>query len=224
MRSVIIVAGGKGLRMGTETPKQFLLLETIPVLMYSLKAFHVADPSSEIILVLPEDHIDTWKKLVEKYNFAIPHKTVPGGETRFDSVKNGLKVIPGDGFVAVHDGVRPLIDPLDIKRLFDFAEKEGNAVPVIPVNETLRHIKDNDNEIVDRSQFMIIQTPQIFPADRLKKAYETEYHPRFTDDASVYEAADNKVFITRGNPANIKITRMDDLLIAQALLRLPFQE
>ena len=132
--------------------------------------------------------------------------------------------VPTHGFVAIHDGARPLIDPVDIKRLFIVAEIEGNAVPVIPLTESLRQVKDTQSEIVNRTKYRLVQTPQIFPAEKLKKAYETGYDPCFTDDASVFEAAGNNVHITEGNPRNIKITRPDDLLIAQALLRRPFQE
>lgn len=224
MRSVLIVAGGKGLRMGKETPKQFLLLSGVPVLMYTVRSFYEADPDAQIIVVLPEDHFDNWYELQRTHNFRIPHKTVAGGETRFHSVKNGLAEVPAHGFVAIHDGARPLIDPVDIKRLFIVAEIEGNAVPVIPLTESLRQVKDTQSEIVNRTKYRLVQTPQIFPAEKLKKAYETGYDPGFTDDASVYEAAGFSVHITEGNPRNIKITRPDDLLIAQALLRRPFQE
>jgi len=216
----IIVAGGRGTRMGTEIPKQFLLLGDQPVLMYSIRAFRTALPGIPIILALPEDQHKNWMELCQEYHFAEPHTLVAGGETRFQSVKNCLDTIPGSGFVAIHDGVRPLILPETIRHLFDEAAIHSNAIPVISPMDSLRWKSEKENHILDRNYVKIIQTPQVFELNKLKAAYVQSYEEAFTDDASVWENAGNAVHLAPGQETNIKITKPMDLMIAQSLLRL----
>jgi 2-C-methyl-D-erythritol 4-phosphate cytidylyltransferase len=214
----IIVAGGKGTRMKSSVPKQFMLLAGKPVLMYSIESFFKAIPEIEIIVVLPEKEILSWKKLCKKYSFRIPFKVVEGGKTRFHSVKNGLNEIKDKGIVAVHDGVRPLASVPLIKDCFKEAKKNGNAVPAIAVNESLRKIKGKRNRIADRNSIVVIQTPQCFHAAILKQAYDVSYSNVFTDDASVIEQYKGKIHLIPGEKKNIKITTEEDLLFAEALL------
>ncbi len=217
-RSVIIVAGGSGKRMNSDVPKQFLLLNGKPILFYSLEAFHHFNPNIHIVLVLPESNFDLWKSLCKEYNFPIKHVLAKGGKTRFNSVKSGLKQIPHTELIAIHDGARPLISKENISVLFEDAEKYGNSVPSIPINESVRIFQEDENEIMDRSIICIIQTPQIFKSEDLKKAYQQSYEVRFTDDASVVETLGLKIHLSKGDPKNIKITRSPDLKIAEVLL------
>lgn len=215
--SVIIVAGGSGKRMASEIPKQFLLLDNKPILFYSLEAFHAFNPSIHIVLVLPESNIKLWKSLCKEYDFYIKHEIVKGGKTRFGSVKNGLEKIQ-DGWVAIHDGARPIISKENISALFMDAQTYGNAVPTTPINESVRIFADDENEIMDRSILCIIQTPQIFKSADLKRAYKQIFEDRFTDDASVVETLGVKIHLSKGDSKNIKITQAADLKIAAALL------
>ncbi len=215
-KTVIIVAGGSGSRMKTDIPKQFIIIKGKPVLMHTMIAFFNYDNSIEIVLVLPEQHIEYWESLVEKHNFAIPHKIVKGGEERFYSVKNALDIIDSD-LVAIHDAVRPFVTYDVISEAFSTAELKGNAIPVIPVNESVRQIVKDKNIAIERDNIMLIQTPQCFHTDIIKKAYEAPYKPEFTDDASVLEATGVKINLTTGNEHNIKITRPVDLLISEAI-------
>jgi 2-C-methyl-D-erythritol 4-phosphate cytidylyltransferase len=217
-QSVIIVAGGSGNRMNTEIPKQFLLLNNKPVLFYSLEAFYVYNPKIQIIVVLPESFVQLWNSLCKEFHFPIKHKIAIGGKTRFDSVKNGLQKVTNGGFVAIHDGARPLIDKNIINYLFEEVKKYGNAIPVIFINESVRKICDTENKIADRSKLRLVQTPQIFKTEDIHKAYQQEYQEYFTDDASVIETLGIKIHLSKGNSKNIKITQTDDLKIAQALL------
>jgi len=214
----IIVAGGKGMRMKSAVPKQFMLLAGKPVLMYSIENFFKAIPKMEIIVVLPAKEMATWAKLCNKYSFTIPHKAVQGGKTRFHSVKNGLNEITEDGVVAVHDGVRPLASVHLIKECFKEAIKKGNAVPCLPLNESLRKIKGKRNKVTDRNSIVAIQTPQCFESKILKKAYEVKYKEGFTDDASVVELYGKKIHLIEGGRENIKITTKFDLHFAESLL------
>jgi len=217
--SVIIVAGGSGKRFGSTTPKQFLNLNGKPVLMHALEVFFRYNPSIQIILVLPEAHVNTWNYLVEQHKFAVQHTLVLGGAERFNSVKNGLSVANGD-LIAVHDGVRPLAHCKTIEHCFAAAQEYGAAVPVIPIVETLRQLTAESSETVSRDSFRAVQTPQCFRAPLLREAYSQEYTPAFTDDASVVELAGHMIKLVEGNSENIKITNPVDLAIAEALLKM----
>ncbi|WP_298575047.1 2-C-methyl-D-erythritol 4-phosphate cytidylyltransferase [uncultured Porphyromonas sp.] len=218
-RYAIIVAGGRGLRMGEELPKQFLPLCGKPVLMRTLELFE--GEVNRIILVLPEDHIPFWQELCERYHFTLPHTVALGGETRFHSVRSGLSHLPQAGLVAVHDGVRPLVSSALIRRSFEEAERSGAALPACPVTDSLRLRQDEGkSEAVDRSRYVAVQTPQTFDLGRLQRAYEQAYSPLFTDDASVYEAASlGSITLVAGEETNIKLTTPRDLLLAELLLR-----
>ena len=216
---VIIVAGGKGLRMGGELPKQFIPVEGRPVLMHTLDAFHSCDSSIEIILVLPRDHQPYWQELCREYQFAVPHRIADGGATRFHSVQNGLALVDvPEALVAVHDGVRPFVAHEVINRCYQDAEQYGAVVPVIPVVETVRHLLPEGSKTVSRDDYRLVQTPQTFRASLLRRAYEQPYRETFTDDASVVEALDNVVHLVEGNRENIKLTTPFDLVVARALL------
>lgn len=219
-KNVIIVAGGKGLRMGNDLPKQFIPIGGKPVLMRTIEAFYRFDRDINIILVLPVSHQDYWKSLCEEYNFTIEHAIANGGETRFHSVKNGL-VLVADGLVGVQDGVRPFGSVEMIKRCFDAAEEEYPAViPVIDSTDSLREVVDEDkSRIVDRSKIRLVQTPQVFDVNVLKKAYETDFKETFTDDASVVEAMGVHVHLVKGEVTNIKITTPLDLKIGEVIVR-----
>ncbi|MDH5367655.1 MAG: 2-C-methyl-D-erythritol 4-phosphate cytidylyltransferase [Cyclobacteriaceae bacterium] len=214
----VIVAGGKGTRMGSDTPKQYLLLNGLPILMHTLKRFKTFDSSIELILVIPEDDHNLWKTLCEKYNFTIEHQIVSGGSSRFQSVKNGLSNINHDGYVAIHDGVRPLVDNSIISQSFEIAQQFNTAITAISLKDSIREIDKGKNIARDRSNFKSIQTPQTFQVDLIKKAYETEELPHFTDDASVAEHDGNKIHLIQGSYKNIKITTSEDLKIAEVLL------
>jgi 2-C-methyl-D-erythritol 4-phosphate cytidylyltransferase len=216
----IVVAGGKGLRMQTDIPKQFIELQGKPVLMRTLEVFHQYNSSIRLILVLPSVQINFWKELCAKYSFNIPHQIVSGGQTRYDSVKNGLAAIQGTALVAVHDGVRPFVNIQTITRCFHEAEKYGSAIPVMDLEESIRHITETGSQSVDRKAYRLVQTPQVFKSDMLKKAYEQDYSPLFTDDASVVEAMGVKIKLVDGNRENIKITTAFDLKIAETILNL----
>ncbi len=218
MKAAIIVAGGSGTRMNSPNPKQFLLLKDIPVLMYSLTAFFQFDASIRILLALPENLFSDWKKLQKKYRLTIPHELIPGGDTRFHSVFNCLQQLDGEGLVAIHDGARPLISLKLIHRLFSMAENEGNAIPVIPINESIRELAGSSNQPANRSLFRIVQTPQVFRTSLIQQAYTQPYQPGFTDDATVFESLGNQIHLVEGDPANLKITYPADLLMAEALL------
>ena len=218
-RYAIIVAGGRGLRMGGELPKQFLPLSGKPVLMRTLELFE--GEVSRIILVLPEDHIPFWEELCQKCHFTLAHTVALGGETRFHSVRSGLSHLPQEGLVAIHDGVRPLASHELIHRSFEEAERSGATLPACPVTDSLRLRQDEGkSEAVDRSCYVAVQTPQTFDLGQLQQAYEQAYSPLFTDDASVYEAASlGSITLIDGEETNIKLTTPRDLLLAELLLR-----
>lgn len=216
-RYVIIVAGGKGLRMGGDIPKQFVEIKGLPVLMHTINRFHSFDSSIDIIVALPVDQQDYWKELCSKYKFEIPHTIVDGGDTRFHSVKNGLDQVSGEGVVAVHDGVRPFVYDEVLERCFSMAQEKEAVVPVIDVFETIRHIADGMSNTVPRDEYKLVQTPQVFLTSLLKKAYSQPYIPSFTDDASVVEAMGHKVTLVEGNRENIKLTTPFDLKLAELL-------
>ena len=216
---VIIVAGGSGSRIGTEIPKQFLELAGKPVLMHTIQVFYNYDPDCELILVLPEKQWEFWNGLCLKHSFSLAHQVVSGGETRFDSVQNGLKQIQKEGIVFIHDGVRPLVSPETLGRCFESALKSGNAIPVLPVTESLRKLDGEQTISVDRNLYFNVQTPQTFRTEQILEAFRQNYDPSFTDDASVVEKAGFSISLVEGNPENIKITAPTDLIIVEALLR-----
>jgi len=214
----IIVAGGMGERMKSEIPKQFLVIGQHPILMHSISAFYEFDKYIEIIIVLPEDQITYWQQLCSEHSFNIKHKIVKSGETRFHSVKNAIELVEDEGIVAVHDGVRPLVSQNTIKRCFDTVTKLGNAIPFINIPDSIREVENNRNKPVDRLKYKLIQTPQVFFTKVIKKAYQQEYIPEFTDDASVVETLGESINLVEGNRENIKITSQVDILIADTLI------
>jgi len=222
LKYAIIVAGGKGERMGAKIPKQFLELADKPILMHTLEKFKKADPTIEIILALPENQIDYWEELFHKYQLPkIRHQIVKGGQTRFHSVQNALKLVKEGSVVAIHDGVRPLVSVGTINNCFAAAEKNGNAIPVVDVVDSLRHYSTHGktNEAVSRSCYKIVQTPQCFTAELILKAYQQEFDELFTDDATVVEKLGETIHLVAGNRDNIKITTKEDLLIAETFIK-----
>ncbi len=214
----LIVAGGAGLRMGAEVPKQFLELSGKPILMRTIERFVSYDSSVYVIVVLPSDQFERWQQLCRQHDFSIRHELVAGGNSRFQSVKNGLDQIPDDGLVFIHDGVRPLVSEQTIKRCENMAAVTGNALPVMPVLESLRQLDGSVSKHVDRSRFRLVQTPQTFQNKLIKQAYCQPESDLFTDDASVCEAFGVEIHLVDGNPENIKVTHPIDLLIAETLL------
>jgi 2-C-methyl-D-erythritol 4-phosphate cytidylyltransferase len=219
-RIAIIVAGGIGTRMGSGTPKQFLLLQDEPILMHTIRLFQSIPSISEIIVVLPEPHIAEWVDLCKKHLFTVKHSVVAGGETRFQSVSNGLaQVTDNNAMIAIHDGVRPLVSIDVIENCFTAAALYGNAIPAIKPVESVR-IMDNSNSYpIDREKVILVQTPQVFKATIIKKCYQTHWQPSFTDDASVAEFSGEKIHLVDGNRENIKITTPQDIAIAEMLMQ-----
>ncbi|MDP4237920.1 MAG: 2-C-methyl-D-erythritol 4-phosphate cytidylyltransferase [Bacteroidota bacterium] len=215
----IIVAGGKGVRMQTDIPKQFIEIQGKPILMHTLEAFQRYDAFIQLILVLPVDQINAWQELCKRHSFSVQHQIVAGGDNRFHSVKNGLEVIPANALVAVHDGVRPLVSTETIARCFEEAEKYGTAIPVIDPVDSIRQITANGSQSVDRTLYKLVQTPQVFDGEMLKKAYGQNFSPLFTDDASVVEALGEEIKLVKGNRENIKITTGFDLELAEILIK-----
>ena len=218
---IIIVAGGKGVRTGWDLPKQFMVLNGKPVLMHTITAFYDYDPAIKIILVLPEDYISHWSRLCTEYRFNIQCQIVTGGSTRFQSVRKGLEKVERGAVVGVHDGVRPLINRQLIAKLYETAEAQQGAYPVVPPVDSIREIQsDGESHSLDRSKFRLVQTPQVFSSDILIDAYEQEYNDCFTDDVSVVEAAQTiRPVMVEGCSENIKITTQADLMIAETLIK-----
>ncbi len=218
MDYIIIVAGGKGLRMGSEIPKQFLPIGGKPVLMRTLERFREYSKELQMILVLPKAQQDYWHQLCEGYHFNVEYMLADGGETRFHSVQNGLALVPNDseGVVGVHDGVRPFPSVDVIRNCYETARSVKAAIPVVPVVETLRHITKGTKP---RGEYRLVQTPQCFDIQLLKAANKQPYNDGFTDDASVVEAFGFDVTLVEGNRENIKITTPFDMTIAEALLQ-----
>ncbi len=217
----IIVAGGKGSRMNSTTnalPKQFIEIGGKPILMHTIERFYQADKEIIIILVLPKEQIHYWQELQLKHQFEVPISVTSGGESRFHSVKNGLKLIESEGLVAVHDGVRPFVSITTILKGFELAQKTKAAIPVLEMVDSIRQIKGDKNQAVNRSEYRLVQTPQIFEIELLQKAYLQDFASTFTDDASVVEAIGHSVSLYEGNRENIKITTPFDLKLAEVLL------
>ena len=220
MRTIaIIVAGGSGTRFGAELPKQFLELGGKPVLMRTISAFRGG--FSDVIVTLPEGQMALWRELCERYGFAVPHRVVAGGETRWHSVKNALDSIgdiSGVDIIAVHDGVRPLVTAEVIGRTVEAARRDGAAIPVVMLNDSVRQVEKGASHALDRSTLRAVQTPQVFDARVLMAAYGQPFESTFTDDASVVECAGHSVTLVEGDPQNLKITRPMDLALAEYLL------
>ena len=215
---IIIVAGGSGSRMGSATPKQFLELLGLPILMHTLKKFQQSIADGEIILALPEKEQSTWESLCEKHQFDVPHQIVNGGESRFHSVQNALQKVKEKSIVAIHDGVRPLVSETVINNCIQSAEKFGAAIPTLPMQDSIRKISDNGSQIADRNQYVLVQTPQCFQSEVILKTYQQEYQNSFTDDASVVEQLGHNIYLVEGNKENIKITTLEDLKMAEVLV------
>ena len=224
MNHTIIVAGGKGLRMGGDIPKQFIPVNGMPVLMHTIRRFREFDPQMHIVLVLPKDHQDYWRQLCGEYHFTDRHDIADGGSTRFHSSQNGIMALaeaPDTDIVAIHDGVRPLVSVETIDRCFKAAAESGAAIPVLPVIDTLRYVGHADENGVNteqghnvlRSDYRVVQTPQTFRLALLRRAFTQPFSERFTDDASVVEALGEKVTMVDGNRENIKITTPYDLKV-----------
>ena len=220
MDYIIIVAGGKGLRMGSDIPKQFLPIGGKPVLMRTLERFRAYDAALQIILVLPEAQQDYWRELCEQYHFEVEYQLANGGQTRFHSVQNGLALVPDDaeGVVGVHDGVRPFPSIEVIRNCYATAREKKAVIPVIPVVETVRHLEGEKSITVPRGEYRLVQTPQTFDIQLLKAANRQPYNDGFTDDASLVESYGHEITLVEGNRENIKITTPYDLKIAEVLI------
>lgn len=205
--------------MGAGVPKQFLELAGKPILMHTLERFRSYDQSIKITLVLPEDQFEYWQNLCREFGFGLRHELVAGGSSRFQSVRNGLMSLPGDGLVFIHDGVRPLVSDQTLANCEKSTCENGNALPVMPVVESLREVSGQGSQHADRSRFRLVQTPQTFMLAQIKAAFEQPESPLFTDDASVAEAFGQHIYLVDGNVENIKITQPTDLLIAALLLK-----
>lgn len=220
MDYVIIVAGGKGLRMGSEIPKQFLPINGKPILMHTIERFRAYSDQLQIILVLPHEQQEYWSNLCQQHHFTVEHVVVDGGETRFHSSQNGLAAIPltADGVAGIHDGVRPFVSVEVIDRCYETAREEYACIPVLPVTDTLRFINDaGQGRNVLRSDYRIVQTPQTFDIGLLRRAFNQPYKESFTDDASVVESLGCSVTMVEGNRENIKVTTPFDLTIAECI-------
>ena len=220
-KAIIIVAGGSGSRMHSETPKQFLKLNGVPVLLHTIQQFISYDSTIQIILVLPISHIHLWEELAMEYPLNHVIDVVEGGETRYQSVQNGMKILENKKnvkVVGVHDGVRPLVSQTTISTCFEHAYLTGNAIPFMPIDETLRKITEHTSHWVNRAEYVSIQTPQCFKTEILQNAYDQNYNHTFTDDASVVESIGQKMNLVAGNRENIKITRPEDLVFAEKLI------
>ncbi|AHM62016.1 2-C-methyl-D-erythritol 4-phosphate cytidylyltransferase [Flammeovirgaceae bacterium 311] len=216
----IIVAGGSGSRMQSQLPKQYLPLLSKPILMHTLEAFRAASASLQLVLVLPQHDFDFWKVLCREHQFSLPHLLVAGGSSRFQSVQNGLAQVPQEALVAIHDGVRPLIDPLIIQEAYHMAAEKGSAVVAVPLKDSIRHVgAAGSSQSLKREEYRLMQTPQTFRAAAIKKAYQAPEQALFTDCASVAEAAGLAIYLVNGSYRNIKITTPEDLLFAEALLK-----
>ena len=215
--SIIITAGGIGKRMGGDLPKQFIEIAGKPILIHTLELFYNYDSNAQLILTLPTEWKEYWQKILLKYYCTIPHIIVDGGTERYHSIKNALKICTGD-FIAVHDGVRPLVSIETISRCFTEVEKLGQVIPVIQLNESIRQLFDDTSRAVNRTEYCIVQTPQCFKKSVLETAYSLPFHDGITDDAGLVEAAGFPIHLVEGNNENIKITSKFDLQIASAYM------
>ena len=215
---IVVTAGGSGKRMGSQLPKQFIEVGGSPILLRTLSKLS-AIANSELVLVLPNEWIAYWTKLCKQHNCTVKHKVVEGGEERFFSVRNGIEALGEVDYVAIHDGVRPFVSGELFDRIFQAAKEFGAAIPAIKPVDSMREILESgENKIADRNRFMMVQTPQIFRSEIIRRAYEQPYSARFTDDASVVESCGHKITLVEGERQNIKITTEDDLLLAEFII------
>ena len=214
-RIALIVAGGKGERMKSNTPKQFIAIKKLPILMHTIKQFSHLD---EIVLVLPQDQFKFWGDLCKKYNFTEKYTLVEGGNSRFHSVQKGLQNINKDGIIAIHDGVRPLISRNLIDNLTTQVKEGFGIIPVIPFSDSVRKIENGVSMHIQRSNLYKVQTPQCFMNKNIQKAYKQKFSHKFTDDASVFESNGGKIKTILGDIKNMKITTSEDLKIAGVLM------
>jgi 2-C-methyl-D-erythritol 4-phosphate cytidylyltransferase len=214
----LIVAGGKGTRIKSKLPKQFLELNGKPILLHTIEAFFRYSDDIQIILVLPEDDFPIWESICDRFQFTKPIVLQKGGASRFQSVKNGLEKIDGDGCVAIHDGVRPLVSEDIIGASFRLAAVHQSAVAAVRLKESIRMTDMDTTRAMDRSRFRIIQTPQTFDISLIKQAYQMKEDASLTDDASVAEYSGHLISLFEGSYENIKITTTEDLVVAEALM------
>jgi 2-C-methyl-D-erythritol 4-phosphate cytidylyltransferase len=218
-RHVIIVAGGTGTRMQSVVPKQFMAIGGTPILVHTLRRFHVWDNQIGIVVVMHADWMEEWKVIAQKHCPEIPHRLVAGGKERFDSVKAGLLCIDEtEAIVGIHDAVRPLVSNETLQRCFDGALQKGSAIPCVPVTDSIRMVTPHGSQHLNRSNLRAVQTPQCFSMEILTKAYQQPYNTIFTDDASVVEASGQEVYLVEGNRENIKITNPEDMRVAESLV------
>lgn len=217
-RSTIIVAGGSGTRLGGPVPKQFQTVQGKPLLMWTIEAFHRFDPEMPLIVVLPKEHFDIWKALCMGHRFFVKHEVVAGGEQRWHSVKAGLAHVQGDGLVAVHDGVRPLVSVDLIARCFTAADRHAAAIPVVPVVPSIRETTADGSRALDRSRLLAVQTPQCFHTGLLRKAFELPYDPTFTDEATLVERLGMQLALVEGEENNLKVTTAMDMRLVELAL------
>ena len=215
----IIVAGGSGSRMQHELPKQFIEVAGKPILMHTIERFYIYNPELRLVVVLPRQQMETWRELCRKHSFSLTHKTVAGGATRFASVRNGLAEVQGEALVAVHDGVRPFVETGTIQAAFEAAAIYGGAVVAVSPKDSIRELTQEGSRAVSRTNYKLVQTPQCFQADILRRAYEQPEQAHFTDDASVVEQLGEHVVLVEGSYRNIKITTPEDLILAEAFAR-----
>ena len=218
-KAAILVAGGKGSRMGGTIAKQYLPIGGLPILMQTLQVFHRLDAEIDLILVIPGSDFDFWKNLCQTYHFSVPHRVIAGGSSRFQSVRNGIHaLVDSTELVAIHDAVRPFVDPKVILESFTIAQQSGSAIAVVPLKDSIRKIsEDGRSYFQERQYFRLVQTPQTFQVSKIKAAFEVVELPHFTDDATVYEHQGWQVELIEGNPENIKITTPEDMVYAEFL-------
>ena len=219
-RGVVIVAGGTGRRMESEIPKQYMELNGKPVILHTLEKFFQFDPDIKVVLVMANDHYKFWNEIPLSHEYGSRVEIVPGGKSRFDSVKNGLSLIEDGLVVGIHDAVRPLVSMETLERCYEAAAERGSGIPVIDMEESVRMVKEQGHSVrMDRSKLRRVQTPQVFKSELIKEAYRQPCDQEFTDDAAVYESLFETVRLVKGNRENIKITTPTDLQLASILIR-----
>ena len=216
-KTIIIVAGGQGMRFQSEKPKQFLYLRDRPITMHTIDLFHKYDRAMQIILGIPVEYVTFWDSICEQFHFDVPVVLTPGGKTRYHTVKNALAEVRKGNLVGIHDAVRPMVYRQTIERCYEEAKRSGAAIPCIGIHSTIREITNEGSRWLDREKLRAVQTPQVFQYELLMEAYQQEYSASFTDDASVVESIGHPVRLVEGNPENIKITGQEDLVFAEAV-------